>query len=161
MRMVEALVTHFGSSLPAGKCGCAFPTAEQLASIDVETLGSKARMGYRTTYVLELALAVASAKLDLESLKTLDIPTSELREYLLTIKGVGAYAAANLLMILGRYDFVPVDSSAVKRVSSEWYGGQHVTKLQVETAFEQWKEWKGLAYWFWDWSYKYTGARSE
>ena len=112
-----------------------------------------ARLGYRSPYVLKLARSVASGVLALESLKTADIPTTQLRQRLLAIKGVGDYAAANLLMLLGRYDFVPVDSWAVKMVSHEWYGGEPVGRAEVEAAFERWGEWKGLAYWFWDWSY--------
>jgi 3-methyladenine DNA glycosylase/8-oxoguanine DNA glycosylase len=53
-------------------------------------------------------------------------------------------------MILGRYDFVPVDSWAMKMVSHEWYGGEAVGQAEVEAAFGRWGEWKGLAYWFWD-----------
>lgn len=154
MRMVEALVTQFGTPLSDGTGRCAFPTAEQLAVTDAKTLRSVARLGYRAPYVVDLAVAVTSGMLDLESLKTSDVPTGELREYLLTIKGIGSYAAANLLMILGRYDFLPVDSSAVKRVSFEWYGRAPVGQVEVEAAFEQWAEWKALAYWFWDWSYR-------
>jgi len=153
IRMVEALVTQFGAPLPADPTRRAFPTPDQLAAADEETLRSAARLGYRAPYVLELARAVASGTLDLESLKTADIPTAELRKRLLAIKGVGGYAAANLLMILGRYNFVPVDSWALKMVSHEWYDGEPVGPAEVETAFERWGEWKGLAYWFWDWSY--------
>jgi 3-methyladenine DNA glycosylase/8-oxoguanine DNA glycosylase len=46
-----------------------------------------------------------------------------------------------------------VDSWALKMVSHEWYGGEPVGRAEVEAAFERWEEWKGLAYWFWDWSY--------
>jgi 3-methyladenine DNA glycosylase/8-oxoguanine DNA glycosylase len=66
---------------------------------------------------------------------------------------VGEYAAANLLMLLGRYDFVPVDSWALKMVSHEWHSGEPVGRAGVEAAFKHWGEWKGLAYWFWDGSY--------
>jgi 3-methyladenine DNA glycosylase/8-oxoguanine DNA glycosylase len=114
-------------------------------------------LGYRAPYVVELARSVVSGELDLESLKWTDTPTVELRKRLLAIKGVGQYAAANLLMILGRYDFVPVDSWALKLVSHEWYGGEAVGRVEVEAAFEHWGEWKGLAFWFWDWSYRGEG----
>ena len=154
IRMVEALVTQFGAPLGTDTTRRAFPTAEQLAPIDAGTLRSAARLGYRAPYVVELAHAVFSGELNLESLKTTDMPTAELRNYLLTIKGVGAYAAANLLLILGRYDFVPVDSWALKRVSYEWYNGEGVGRAEVEAAFERWAEWKGLVYWFWDWSHR-------
>ncbi|MBS1252598.1 MAG: DNA-3-methyladenine glycosylase [Anaerolineales bacterium] len=152
IRMVEAIVSQFGDPLPADPARHAFPTPDQLASADEETLRSTAKLGYRSPYVLELAREVASGALDVESLKVDDIPTTELRKRLLAIKGVGSYAAANLLMILGRYNFIPVDSWAVKMVSHEWYDGERVGPAEVEAAFERWGEWKGLAYWFWDWS---------
>ena len=153
IRMVRALVSQFGPPLPADPSRHAFPSPEQLAASDAETLRSVAGLGYRAPYVLELARSVASGALDLEGFKTTDMPTPELRQELLAIKGVGEYAAANLLMLLGRYDFVPVDSWALKMVSHEWYSGEAVGRAEVESAFEGWGEWKGLAYWFWAWSY--------
>jgi len=153
IRMVEALVSEFGDPSPADPARHAFPTPDRLASTDEETLRSSVRLGYRAPYVLELARAVALDELDLESLKSANIPTAELRKRLLAIKGVGEYAMANLLMLLGRYDFIPVDSWALKMVSHEWHGGQPVDRSEVEAAFEHWGMWKGLAYWFWDWSY--------
>jgi 3-methyladenine DNA glycosylase/8-oxoguanine DNA glycosylase len=67
------------------------------------------------------------------------------------MNGVGPYAAANLLMILGRHDFIPIDSYALKMVSTEWYDGEPITAKEVEKRFEKWGEFKGLAFWFWDW----------
>ncbi len=154
IRMVKALVFQFGAPLPENPDRRAFPTSDRLAATDVETLRSETRLGYRAPYVLELARSVASDDLDLELLKTADIPTAELRKQLLAIKGVGEYAMANLLMLLGRYDFIPVDSWARTMVSREWYGGKPVGRAEVEAAFERWGEWKGLVYWFWDWSYR-------
>ncbi len=157
IRMVESLVSRFGDPLPADPARHAFPTPDRLSTVDEETLRSEARLGYRAPYVLELARSVASGDFDLEALKTTDIPTAQLRRKLLAIKGIGEYAAASLLMLLGRYDFVPVDSWALKLVSHEWHGGEPVGRAEVETAFERWGEWKGLAYWFWDWSYTGEG----
>ncbi len=153
IRMVEALVSQFGAPLSTDPTRHAFPSPNQLAAANEEPLRSEGKLGYRAPYVLELAQAVASGTLGLESLKTADISTAELRKRLLAIKGVGDYAAANLLMLLGRYDFVAVDSWALKMVSHEWYNGESIGKAEVEAAFERWGEWKGLAYWFWDWSY--------
>ncbi|HLO14650.1 MAG TPA: hypothetical protein VK206_07475, partial [Anaerolineales bacterium] len=111
----------------------------------------KIRVGYRAPAIYELAARVASGRFEIESLKTSDLPTLELRKELLTINGVGPYAAANLLMILGRHDFIPIDSYALKMVSHEWYDGKPVTAKEVEKQFEKWGEFKGLAFWFWDW----------
>lgn len=157
IRMVQALVSQFGAPLPADPARRAFPIPERLAATDAETLRSAAGLGYRAPYVLELARSVASGALDLEGFKSAGIPTPQLRQQLLAVKGVGDYVAANLLMLLGRYDFVPVDSWALRLVSHEWYAGQPVGRAEVEAAFEPWGEWKGLAYWLWDWSYTSQG----
>ena len=113
----------------------------------------KVRVGYRAPAIHELARRVADGKLDLEAYKTSTLPTLELRQELLRIRGIGPYAAANLLMILGRPDFIPIDTYAMKMVSHEWHGGRPVTPKQVERAFRKWGEYKGLAFWFWDWKY--------
>ena len=154
IQMAERLVAGFGDPLPGDPARRAFPTPERLAASDEETMRSAARLGYRAPYVLALARAVASGELDLEAFKDPDLPTPQLRKRLLAIKGVGSYAAANLLMILGHYDAIPVDSWALKMVSHEWHGGEPVGHAEVEAAFERWGAWKGLAYWFWDWSYE-------
>ncbi|MCX6028941.1 MAG: hypothetical protein NT169_06530 [Chloroflexi bacterium] len=152
IRMVKALVTLFGSPLPADPARRAFPTSEQIAATDEATLRGQARLGFRAPFVLALARTVASGSFDLEALKTSDLPTPDLRKRLLSIKGVGDYAVANLLMLLGRYDAIPVDSWAMKMVSQEWHGNQPIGRTEVEAAFERWGAWKGLAYWFWDWT---------
>jgi len=131
----------------------AFPTPEAIASSTPESIREKIRVGYRGPAIHELAVRVASGQFDLESLKTRDLPTLELRKELLTINGVGPYAAANLLMILGRHDFIPIDSSALTVVSHEWYGGKPITAKEIEKRFEKWGEFKGIAFWFWDWEY--------
>ncbi len=114
IRMVEALVAQWGEPLPDDSGRRAFPTPERLALTDADSLRTIGKLGYRAPYVLELAQAIDLGILDLEALKTSDLPTLELRKRLLAIKGVGGYAAANLLMILGHYDFVPVELVGAK-----------------------------------------------
>lgn len=152
LRMCRELTTRHGEPLPCEPEQHAFPTPERLAQMDETTLREECRMGYRAPYVSELAQKVASGELELEALKASSLTTAELRKELLGIKGVGGYAAANLLMLLGRYDYVPVDSWALKVVSNEFFGGEKVTPKQVLSTFERWGKWQGLAYWFWDWS---------
>jgi 3-methyladenine DNA glycosylase/8-oxoguanine DNA glycosylase len=132
----------------------AFPTPEAIAASSPEFLKEKIRVGYRAPAIHQLAVRVASGAFDLEALKTSQLPTIELRKELLSINGVGPYAAANLLLILGRTDFIPIDSWALKLVSHEWYDGKPVTPRDVEKHFERWGEFKGLAFWFWDWKYQ-------
>jgi len=151
LRMVDALVSGFGDPLPLDPMRHAFPTPTRLAATDEAALRS-AGLGYRAPYVLELARTVTEGELGLEGLKDAALPTAQVRARLLAIKGVGDYAAASLLMLLGHYSFVPIDSWARTMVSREWYDGEPVGRAEVEAAFERWGRWKGLAYWLWDWA---------
>ena len=158
--MTRKLVDELGASTtPAAPLSAlannkAFPTPEAIAASSPEFLKEKIRVGYRASAIHQLAVRVASGAFALESLKTSDLPTLELRKELLKINGVGPYAAANLLLLLGRTDFIPIDSWALKLVSHEWYDGEPVTPKDVEKHFERWGEFKSLAFWFWDWNYK-------
>jgi 3-methyladenine DNA glycosylase/8-oxoguanine DNA glycosylase len=158
--MTRKLVDELGAStaptapLSAELNNKAFPTPEAIAASSPEFLREKIRVGYRAPAIHQLATRVASGTFDLESLKTSNLPTLELRKELLKINGVGPYAAANLLLILGRSDFIPIDSWALKLVSNEWYQGKPITPKEVEARFETWSEFKGLVFWFWDWKYK-------
>jgi 3-methyladenine DNA glycosylase/8-oxoguanine DNA glycosylase len=152
--MSRKLVNEFGAQLDAQAETRAFPTPAIIAAGSPEVLKEKVRVGYRAPAIHKLAIRVDNGELDLESLKTSRLTTLELRKELLKINGVGPYAAANLLMILGRHDFIPIDSYALKMVSHEWYKGKPITAKEVEKRFEKWGEFKGLAFWFWDWKYK-------
>ncbi len=157
--MTQKLVDEFGAAWTVGAGSSrleapskkTFPTPEVIAASSPAFLKEKIRVGYRAPAIHELAVRVASGQFDLEALKTSDLPTLELRQELLTLSGVGPYAAANLLLILGRSDFIPIDSWALKLVSREWYRGKPITAKEVEKRFEKWGEFKGLAFWFWDW----------
>jgi 3-methyladenine DNA glycosylase/8-oxoguanine DNA glycosylase len=155
LRMNKNLVTQFGDPLPGDSERKAFPASQALAQVDEATFRVQTRLGYRAPYLVDLSRRVASGELDLEALKTADLNTLELRSRLLEILGIGPYASANLLMLLGHYDFIPVDSWALKMVSHEWHQDASIGKKEVEAAFADWGEWKGLAYWMWDWSYNH------
>jgi 3-methyladenine DNA glycosylase/8-oxoguanine DNA glycosylase len=162
--MTKKLVEEFGAPLSsAGRVAPSdsegrietksFPTPAAIAASSPEYLKEKIRVGYRATAIHDLAVRVASGKYDLEALKYSSLPTLELRKELLTINGVGPYAAANLLMLLGRSDFIPVDSWALMLVSHEWYKGKPISPKEVEKRFAKWGAYQGLAFWFWDWKY--------
>lgn len=152
--MTRKLVDELGEPLREDPARKAFPTPGAIAVSSPEFLRERIRVGYRASAIHQLGVRVASGGFDLEALKTSNLPTLELRKELLSINGVGPYAAANLLLILGRTDFIPIDSWALKLVSHEWYDANPVTPKDVEKHFERWGEFKGLAFWFWDWNYK-------
>lgn len=88
----------------------AFPTPEQVADADPAIFENEIRMGYRNAYVIQLAQEIVAGQRELETLKTADLTSSELKKELKSIKGVGDYAAHTLMMMLGQYDELAVDS---------------------------------------------------
>ena len=110
--------------------------------------GETVNLGYRAPYVHELATRVSSGALELEALAEADLPTPELEKELLTIKGVGPYAAATLLMLVGRYDELAVDSVFREFVSERYFGGDRPTDAEARAVYEPWGRWRYLAYWF-------------
>ncbi len=152
IRMNAALVEHFGTPVPGSTTEFSFPLPEIIAKSDEQTLRETTRLGYRSPYILGLAQAITSGSLNLESLKSSDLAADQLYKRLLSIKGIGSYAAANLMMLLGHYEFLTIDSWARKMVSREFYNGEAIDDREVLSAFESWGKWKGLVYWLWDWT---------
>jgi 3-methyladenine DNA glycosylase/8-oxoguanine DNA glycosylase len=70
-----------------------------------------ARAGYRSAYLRSLASSVASGELDLEALAAdRELPDDEVETRLLALPGVGPYAAAHVMMLIGRYSRLVLDS---------------------------------------------------
>ena len=152
IRMTESLVNQFGSPLPGSDGEFSFPCPEQIARSSEMVLRNETRLGYRAPYIIELARRVDSGAFDLERLKITDLPAGELFKELISIKGVGNYAAANIMMLLGHYEYLAIDSWAIKLVSQEFFNGAPIDQDKVKEVFERWGKWKGLAYWLWEWS---------
>ena len=53
--------------------------------------------------------------------------------------------------VLGRYDYIGVDSWARKLVSKHFYGGQPVGEKEIQAAFDRFGRWRALAYWSYRW----------
>jgi len=154
--MVRSLVDQLGEPGPLSAGGdsaaaedwpAAFPTVEAIARADDRTLEA-ARLGYRAPYVRELAKRVANGELDLEAWLSPDTSTEELRRSLLAIKGIGPYAAATMLMLLGRYDQLAVDSVYRTFVAETYFGGKRPSDREAEQVYSRWGRWKYLGYWF-------------
>lgn len=106
--MVAALVGRAGRRGPSGRR--AFPTAGILTRKSERWFRDVVRAGYRAPYLRELAHRVASGELDLESMRAPGVDAALAYDSLRGIKGVGPYAADNLLRLLGRHDRLGLDS---------------------------------------------------
>jgi 3-methyladenine DNA glycosylase/8-oxoguanine DNA glycosylase len=154
-RLSRALVERFGAPLETTPAVQAFPLPQTLARLREQTLRNIG-LGYRAPYLLALARSVADGSVDLEMLRDPLVPTQMLRKHLIALPGIGPYAAAALLALLGRHNFIPVDTEAVSAVGEFFYDGKKVGEKEINAVFERWGEHRALAYWFWDYSTEFT-----
>jgi 3-methyladenine DNA glycosylase/8-oxoguanine DNA glycosylase len=148
-RLAVALVDHFGERCDGKDGRRAFPTADRIARSRESAL-RKLGLGYRSPYLLALAREVASGRVNLETMTAPARATEDVRRDLLALPGIGPYAAATLLSLVGRYDYIGVDSEALSSVSQHFYEGGPIGAKDVNAVFEKWGKYKALAYWFWD-----------
>lgn len=148
IRMVDRLVTALGRSLPGHDEHLTFPSPADIAAATPEYLKEETGLGYRSLYVWELATAVAEDRLDLARFEDPNQPTKEVLAELQRLKGVGPYAAATILMLLGRYEHLAIDSEMRAFVSKKYFGGERVTNGQIQKIYAPWGRWQYLAYWF-------------
>ena len=145
-RMVGALVDVLGTPARGMPARRAFPTAAAVAQAPPEFFADVARAGYRGPYLRRLADAVARGELDLEALRDPGLDDSELAERLLALDGVGPYAAAHVMMLLGRHRRLVLDSwtrPTYRRLS----GRPRVGDKGIARTFARYREFAGLAFW--------------
>ncbi len=145
-RMVGALVGSLGTPAVGAPERRAFPTPATMAQAGEEFYRDVARAGYRGPYLRTLAADVADGRLDLEQLCNPALSDQEVAERLLAIMGVGPYAAAHMMMLLGRYGRLILDSwtrPTYRRLS----GRPRVTDKGIERAFRRYRQFAGLAFW--------------
>jgi len=152
-RMVNAIVEHLGEpaagARPDGPWGRAFPTPEAMASAGEAFYRDVARAGYRGAYLLALARSVAEGELDLEALgraSAQELSDEELEARLLALPGVGPYAAAHILMTLGRYHR-PILDSWTRPTFAEKAGRRTASDGAIVRRFRRYGPYAGLAFW--------------
>jgi len=145
VKMVTNLVEKLGE--PATDGVRAFPTAEAMASVSAQFYRDEIRAGYRSPYFVELAEAAASGKLNTENWLESDLPTKELKKEMKKVKGVGDYAAENLLKLVGSYEGLALDSW----VRAQFYKKHNAETIcgdkEIERFYEKFGVWRGLALW--------------
>ena len=130
----------------SGTLGRAFPTPAAMAAEKDAFYRDVVRAGYRGAYLRDIARRVARGDLDLESLATSDEDDERVRERLLALPGVGPYAAAHILMTLGRHSRLILDSWT-RPTYARMAGKRTVADATIERRFRRYGAWAGLAFW--------------
>jgi len=144
-RMTAALVEHLGE--PAVGGGHAFPTPAVMAAADEGFYREVVRAGYRAKSLREVARRAAEGELDLDALAPGGGLTEDEAELcLLALPGVGPYAAAHMLMMLGWHSRLILDSWT-RPTYARLVGRTSVADAAIQRRFRRYGAWQGLAFW--------------
>lgn len=159
-KMVNALVEHLGERAvgapPTGAAGRTFPSPEAMAAATPDFYRDVVRAGYRGPYFIALASSVASGELDVEawgSASPDDLPDDELEARLQALPGVGPYAAAHIMLMLGRYSRLILDSWT-RPTFARVAGMKSAKDSTILRRFRRYGPYAGLAFWLYltrDW----------
>jgi 3-methyladenine DNA glycosylase/8-oxoguanine DNA glycosylase len=137
-----------------GRAG-AFPSARKLARTRPATLRARCRVGYRDARILELAGMFASREIDPLWFEDPSTPDDAIWSRLLDLPGIGPYAAANIMQLLGRYHRLPLDSESVRHGKTVlgMDGTEASIMRRMHAHFEPFGRHAFRSYWFelWDW----------
>jgi 3-methyladenine DNA glycosylase/8-oxoguanine DNA glycosylase len=153
-RMVNALVEHLGEKAPGapatGPYGRAFPTPEAMAAAPTSFYKEVAGAGYRGPYLKQFATDVAAGRVDVEALAAPsreELPDVEVARRLQSLPGVGPYAAAHIMLMLGRYDRLILDSWTRPKYSRLSGRKRPVSDRTIVRRFKRYGPYAGLAFW--------------
>jgi 3-methyladenine DNA glycosylase/8-oxoguanine DNA glycosylase len=144
-KMVSALVNELGCPSSDGRKS--FPTANAMAQESEKFFRDRIRAGYRAPYLKELARRVASGSLDVESWLTSELPLDGLIKEMKSVKGVGNYAAENLLKLIGRYDGLALDSWTRAQFARQRNNGRVASDTKISRFYARFTSWRGLVLW--------------
>jgi len=144
-KMVNSLVNELGRESNDGRKS--FPTPEAMAQQSEKFYRDRIRAGYRAPYLKELAGCVTSGELDVESWLHAELPHDQFMKELKCVKGVGNYAAENLLKLLGRYDGLALDSWTRAQFAALRNQGRAASDKKIARFYSRFNSWRGLALW--------------
>jgi 3-methyladenine DNA glycosylase/8-oxoguanine DNA glycosylase len=144
-KMVHSLVNELGSESNDGRKS--FPAPALLAQQSEKFFREKIRAGYRAPYLKELAQRVSSGALNVEGWLSSELPLDELLKEMKSVKGVGNYAAENLLKLIGRYDGLALDSWTRAQFAKLRNNSRPANDTKIARYYARFNSWQGLALW--------------
>lgn len=148
IQMCTAMVEHLGEVDPlTGRR--AFPTAAAIAAGGEQLLKEHVRVGYRAPMIIESARRVAEGEIDLELLgfaPASELPDAEVERRLRSLPGVGPYATAHAMLLIGR-PALPILDSWTRPKYARITGRKRVSDAQVSRRVRRHGPNAGLALW--------------
>jgi 3-methyladenine DNA glycosylase/8-oxoguanine DNA glycosylase len=138
--MVERLIALAGEE-------SFFPSPAALASIPPSALRQHVRCGYRAVSLARFSRSVASGHLDLSDWECARAPAETVRQAILREHGFGPYAAEGLLRILGRHEYLALDSWVRKQYRRLHPGPARTVDRSIARRYARFGSHQGLALW--------------
>lgn len=152
IHMNRRLCEVLGVESPGG--ARTFPDPATIARTSPLLLRERCRVGYRDKRIVELAAIFASGDASVAAIADAGTSDDEVHELLIGLPGVGPYAAANIMQLLGRYSRLPLDSESVRHGKTilGFRGGAKQVMQRVKRHFAPFKDQAFRSYWFemWD-----------
>jgi hypothetical protein len=129
--------------------GCGGMLRSPTAIVEAGQPGLKAAgpFGYRAATLLNIASLAINNCLPLDDLSAVG-DYEAIRTALTAIHGVGPYCIRHMLVLLGEFDEIPVDSEVTKYVSNRYFGGEDIDDRQAQQTFADFDPYQFLAYKF-------------
>lgn len=159
VRMIDLISRRCGRVAPSGDH--AFPDPPDIARRSAAWLQTHCRLGYRASYVHQLARGITSGAIDLQAISNQVQPSARLFDSYRRLPGIGPYGAAHLLAMDGRHDFIAVDTEFRRFTRDRYFAGAAPTDPELVAVYEKWGRWKYLAYWSEFWESEREPARSQ
>jgi len=140
------LIRRFGTPVRVGReTVWAFPEAARLAMVRVRELRALKYSTRKAEYIRDLARAVVSGALDLETVCAAESPL--VIEQLTALRGLGRWTADWFLArCLGRGDVCPAGDLAVRKAFDHYYGrGRTLSEVAIRRRARAWGEHQNLA----------------
>lgn len=138
--MTRQMTQRLNELGPAG----AFPSPEIVANLSPDALADHVRAGYRNAYLHELACRIAEGRVDVEGWAYTKMSSADLFAEIRSLSGFGPYAAGSVMKLLGRFDYLALDSAARSMFSRKFGGG---TDADIRRRYAPYGSWRGLVVW--------------
>ena len=112
-------------------------------------------MGYRDQRIIDLARLFTKGRIDEAWLTHPTMSDDDAFKFLLTLPGVGPYAAGNIMQLLGRFSRLALDTESVRHGKAVlgYTGTDRDILKQLEAHYEPFGRHKFRSYWFELWDY--------
>ncbi len=146
--------------------GRGFPSAKKIAGTKPGRLRARCTVGYRDQRIVDLAkMFVAGGRrggIDVEWFEDPSIPDEAVHAALLQWPGIGPYAAANIMQLLGRYGRLPLDTESIRHGKTilGMTGTDRAIMKAIHAHFAPFGEHAFRSYWFELWDF-YEAKRGK